>query len=274
MVAFLGFGLFQLLLGQNTISGHIVDATTSIGIPFTNLGIVSKGEGTVSDKDGVFTLVYTHPNDEVTISAIGFESRSLSLEALSELEQIGLQPIVYETAWVEVSAERIGGEEKIYGVRNRNRGLSIGFGNAQLGTEIGAPIRIKKPSWIKSANFVLNHAKGDSLLLRVNIYKFDKGEVGPNILQENIVIEQEQRRGTITVDLQPYNLILEQDVLLSLEWLRNFDETGNKDITFDTKGGGRLKGTYYRFYSNGAFQKMDAIGPRKPCFYFIGRELD
>ncbi|MEL6668228.1 MAG: hypothetical protein AAFP08_04620, partial [Bacteroidota bacterium] len=122
--------------------------------------------------------------------------------------------------------------------------------------------------------FVNVDSQEQAIALCMIQHKIGKGEVGPNILQENIVIEQEQRRGTITVDLQPYNLILEQDVLLSLEWLRNFDETGNKDITFDTKGGGRLKGTYYRFYSNGAFQKMDAIGPRKPCFYFIGRELD
>lgn len=126
-------------------------------------------------------------------------------------------------------------KEKLFGKKNKNRGLSIGFGNAQLGCEIGSVISIKKETYLKSANFKLNHAEGDSLLFRVNIYHFDEGQIGKNILKENIIIYAPQKRGILTVDLTPYELFIHQDVLLTLEWIKDDNGAGNEGITFDTK---------------------------------------
>lgn len=66
--------------------------------------------------------------------------------------------------------------------------------------------------------------------------------------------------------------LLNNDVLLTLEWLRNFDEVGNKEITFDTRKTKKLFGIYYKYSSNGVFSKMDADEKYSPCFYFIGKK--
>jgi hypothetical protein len=53
--------------------------------------------------------------------------------------------------------------------------------------------------------------------------------VGEQLLQENILVREKQRKGTRST----YDLILEDEVLFALEWLRDFDELGSKGITFD-----------------------------------------
>ena len=76
------------------------------------------------------------------------------------------------------------------------------------------------------------------------------------------------------MDLSGENLILDSDVLLTLEWLRDFDELGNKGITFDSKKSGSLPGIYVRYASNGSLQKLAHEQKRKVCFYFLGKAIE
>ncbi len=260
------------LNAQLTITGMVLDSTSMEAIPYVNIGIVALAKGTVSDNDGNYTIEANAKDDIVSFSSIGYETFSIRAAALKKESTIKLVSKGYEIEMIEVAAIRFAEEEVILGVKNKKRGRSIGFSNAQLGTEIGAAIEIKKPSYIKSANFVLNHAKGDSLLFRVNIYDLSTGTIGKNLLSKNILIEEQQRKGTITVPLEQYNIILEADVLLSLEWLRNYDEIGNKAITFDTKKSRKLRGVYVKASSNGTFEKLKYVKKVKPCFYLKAKQ--
>ena len=183
------FSLFAIhffgeLSAQSNITGSIVDVQTKVANPYVNIGIVEQERGTVSNFDGKFTL-NLHKGDEVTFSAIGYKSQILVESDLFNDIIVKLAPTKYALEIIDVQASTLESEEKIFGLRNETRGHSIGFGNIQLGAEIGAPILIEKSTYVKSANFVLNHAKGDSLLFRVNIYKLADGNVGENLLEEN-----------------------------------------------------------------------------------------
>ncbi len=272
LIPFFAFLFLSIQINAQTITGKIIDATSKEAIPYVNIGIVDIARGTVSDLNGNYELKVDSNEDLITISSIGYETIAIKAKDI-ENNTIELSPKNYDLGLVEVKADKLDAEEKIFGVRNKTRGKGVAFGNAQLGTQIGAAIKIKKSTYIKSANFVLNHAKGDSLLFRVNIYQFKEGEVGDNLLTENVIIKRKQEKGTITVDLEKYNIVLESDVILSLEWLRNFDEMGNKGITFDTKKSKHLKGIYFKYSSNGAFIKPSFPKKTKPCFYFIGKEI-
>lgn len=259
---------------QMEISGTVVDKETGDPIPFVNIGIKKLAIGTVSDEHGRYQLSLKNVNDVVTFSSIGFEVVDRMGSELLAQRVIALIPKKYDLHAVEIIAHKYEGKDQRYGVKNKNRGLSIGFGSRQLGTEVGALIQIKEPTYIKSANFVLNHAKGDSLLFRVNIYDYQNKEVGSKILKEDIFIKSKQRKGTITVDLSTYNLVLENDVLLSLEWIRDDRGQGNMGITFDTKKSRKLKGVWIKKTSLGRFERMPHIkSTLKPCFYFIGKKI-
>ncbi len=251
-----------------------MDARTKNPIPYVNIGIAGKNIGTVSDEQGNFVLEIKSKAEEeaVTISAIGYETVIVSTDELSRDGTLALKPISYSMDEVEIKATKFDGPEQIFGVKNKARGLSISFESTLLGTEIGTPIPIDQPTYIKSANFVLNHAKGDSILFRINIYAFEDGNIGENLLKENIYIREKQRKGVISIDLTPYSLVLDQDVLLSLEWLRNFDELGNKGITFDTKKGKKLKGIYTKWTSQSDFRIISYNTRKNLCFYFTGKQ--
>ena len=272
--------LFMLLLtfigsgyAQTKISGQVIDAESKTGIPYVNIGITTKAIGTVSDAEGNYILEGVELEDTISISSIGYKTIKHTAKGISEMGWIELEAKDYDLNVVEVKATRFDGDDKIFGVRNKTRGLSIGFGNAQLGTEIGSPIKIDKTTYIKNVNFVLNHAKGDSLLLRVNIYDFKDGVIGENVLAENILIQEEQRKGTFSIDLSNQNIVLQSDVLLSLEWIRDFDKLGNKGITFDTKKAKKPRGIYIKPSSNAPFKLITVNQSKNVCFYFVGKEL-
>lgn len=264
----------QVSIAQYKVSGYVHEEGTKEPIPYVNIGSPATNTGTVSDANGYFEMTCEEENEKIIFSSIGYTIYEAEASVINEGE-VYLQPIDYKIQEVKIVSSNFD-KEVILGERNeKGRGLSISFGNPQLGTELGALIEVKKETYIKSANFVLNHAKGDSLLLRINIHHYENGKVGEKVVKENILVEEKQRKGTYTVDLTPYDIILTNDVLLSVEWLRNFDEMGNKDITFDTKKARKpkhLRGIYIKNSSASAYMKLPLQKKRKPCMYFVGKQ--
>jgi hypothetical protein len=261
------------LNAQLKIMGQVIDADTKEEIPYVTIGVIKLAKGTVSDEEGRYDLTVNDKNDEVVFSYIGYETKTISAGKLINNSKIELKKIRYTIETVEIIEKRFNPEDKIFGAKNDKRGHSIGFGSTQLGAEIGSAIKIEKPIYIKSVNFKINHAKGDSLIMRVNIYSFENGKIGENLLNENVFIKEKQRTGTITIDMSPYNLILKSDVLLSLEWIRNSDEIGNKGFSFDTKKDKNLRGVYVKYFGHGEFKKLEYKPKLKPSFYFVGTEV-
>lgn len=261
-------------IAQHLVSGYVFEKDTKDPIPYVNIGSPTTNMGTVSDDNGYFELMCDSKDEKIIFSSIGYTTEEVSASELKGGEII-LHAIDYEIEEVKIVSSNFD-QEVILGERHENgRGLSIAFGNPQLGTELGALIEVKKETYIKSANFVLNHAKGDSLLLRINIRHYENGEVGEKVVKKNILVKEKQRKGTYTVDLSAYDIILTQDVMLSVEWLRDFNERGNKDITFDTKKARKprhLRGIHMKKSSASEFKKLPVNRKQKPCMYFVGKQ--
>jgi len=261
-------------IAQISIAGQVIDPKTEMPIPYVSIGIANTSIGTVSNDQGKYKLQIKDPSSLVIFSAIGYETVEVVGSDLTDQSDISMQSKDYDLESIEIIAKKFEGEDRIYGVRNKTRGHSIGFGSRNLGTEIGALIRIKEATYIKSANFVLNHTNGDSLLFRVNIYNYQDKNIGENILKENVLLRTAQKKGAISIDLSAYDIILENDVLLALEWIRDDGDAGNAGITFDTKKSSKLKGVLIKTSSQGKFERMRFVKSRlKPCFYFVGKQV-
>ena len=263
---------------QPIVNGQITDLETKKPIPFVNIGIIKSELGTVSDEKGRFKLKFTDKMDKVTISSIGYQTKEIFVSDLLINGNITLESKQYQIQTVELKSKTFSEQEILLGEKNKKRGASFGFGSTQLGTEFGALIKIDKETYIKSVNFVLNHAKGDSMHFRVNIYPYSPDSIGENLLRENVIIAQKQKKGLLTVDLSSYGLIIDKDVLLSLEWIKDDKGEGNKGMTFDTKKSRRSNGIFLKMTSNAAFKKLADLYPRarkyQPCFYFIGKQVE
>ncbi len=256
---------------QETLNAKVLDASTRAPIPYANIGLEGQARGTVSDSVGRFTLKQVEPEAVLLFTAIGYQTARLQAGEVLRQADIFLQPVNYTLPEVEVRPDGRTGEIRQFGLRNTSRGRSVAFATPQLGAELGSPIRIGEPARMQSAHFVLNHVKGDSLLFRLKIYRFEHGQVGELLLRNNVYILEEQRPGEISVDLSGEELVVEGDILLALEWLRDFDELGNRGITFDTKRSRRPNGIFARFSSNGPYQELDYQGSRVLCFYLMGK---
>lgn len=266
---------FQLLgsqlVAQQLYEGRVVDAKTGSGIPFVNIGVPALGAGTVSNEEGQYRLTLKTGDHTILFSSIGYERLELPLLDLINGSEIKLNPKTKVLDEVVINASRYE-NEVLLGHKLNQKGNSIGFSGKLLGTEIGAHIKVKNETLLKSAHFTVNFTGADSLLFRVNIYDFSKGKLGDKLNAENIVIKAPQRKGTFDVNLEPYDILVKEDVLLSLEWIQGIN---NEGLMFRSKIGAGTN-LYSRRTSFAPFTKIaDEINfaPKlKIGFYLIGTE--
>lgn len=257
---------------QVEYTGTVVDELSGLPLPYANVGIQNTQSGTVSDEKGRFILQHTSNSDSLVISYIGYQPLAVALQTVEQNPTLYLSPQEQQLTDVTITSKSYA-KEVLLGVRNvRGRGTSIAIGNPQLGTEIAAHIKVSRETLIDSVHFVLNHAKGDSLLMRLNIYDMSTGSVGKRILTSDVIIQERQRKGIFSFDLTPYSLIAQNDVLVAVEWLRDFSGRTSADITFDTKKTRKGSGTYVRFAKTDTFRKMSHQRKKTVCIYLHGRQ--
>lgn len=275
-ILFLVFS-FSTLNSQDLLNGKVIDATTKTGIPYVNIGIVELAIGTVSDENGQFQFQLQSKSkaDQVAFSAIGYETKTISSEALSNKPTVALTPKAYPIPVVEIDATRLKGSDQILGMEDNPNGYAFVFPGIQLGNEVAAPIRIKRPTYIKQAHFKIKLFDKDSILFRIKVYSFVNNEIGANLLTENIIVKHKAQDGNLlTVDMEPYNLVLKSNVLLSIEWISNYGNTNYPGIkVYAEKGKKKLKGIYSRLASMAALQLFPLDQDKNLCFYFVGKPI-
>ncbi len=263
------------LSSQITLEAVLIDSESLLPLAYVNIGLLDQAKGTVSNPQGYFRLDLEKAEGKIVFSSIAYTRLEVLVKDILGLDTIRLVPVARQLPEVKVFARRLGSEEKMLGLKNKTRGMSVMYVSQQLGAEIGTPLQVKKPFFIKTANFVFNHAKGDSLLFRVNLYDYAQGKPGEKILQDHVFLKARAQKGVYTVNLEDYQLFLQDDVFLSLEWLNDMDGNTNTELTIDTKKGKGLSGVFYRRASQAPFERMDFINTAlKPCFYLFGVESE
>lgn len=267
-------GAGSAIAAGSAVEGRVDDAESGEPIPFASIGIRNASTGTVADEDGRYRLQLAGDDGTVTFSAIGFDAKDVPVAALLANADVTLAPVVYalhESVSVEATASDDTGSEVVLGKVLEFRGHGVGFGSGQLGTEVGAHIRIDRTTLVQSANFVISHTRGDAFLYRVNVYDFRDGRVGANLLDRNVIVAGRTDKGTMTVDLSDHYLVVDHDVLLALEWVKDDDRReGVPPLMFRAKKRGRGN-LYSKRSSQGTFEKL---GSFRAGFYLVGYQAD
>ncbi len=241
---------------QQTLTGKVLDALSEAPVPWTNIGLSDGTSGTVSDEQGAFSLLIQQLNDTVVFSSIGYQTPRLTGRELLTKPQVRLTPATYSLPVVEVTPDMLD-NAIVIGSRLEKRNYSVSFGSNQLGAGVGALLTVEQPTFLEKAYFVLNHAKGDSLLLRVNLYSYDEQKgLGPSLLPRNIIIAAPQQRGAISADLSDLRLVVEGSVLLCLEWVKDDNGKGNQGITFRARKSRAGNNMFVKRSSVGAYRNM------------------
>lgn len=217
-------------LHYELVSGQITAAKTNKALAYVNIGVLGKELGTVSNTKGHFELGISSSNssDTLRISSIGYESIDVRIDSIISLKKsvdIQLKEDVSKLNEIVLRVKTW----KYKSLGNNTKSTFIGhlFYYQQLGKEMGIRMNVgKKPLFVESFNFHVSYNRFSAKsFFRLNMYAIENGKPGRNILQENIIIPVKAKQtGMISTDLSQYDIILNEDVITTLEWVDNEGE--------------------------------------------------
>ena len=256
LIAFL---VFQLIsgaasayqeTGKTIITWTVKDDKDNL-LPYVSVGIVDEESGTVTNEQGKFILQLKPENKQgiIRFSCIGHETMELKVtEAISRFSKQKTLAIILKVKQKEIKEVKVDARRWITSVKGGKVGPEASFHQAfmrtpgrleeHLGREVALLIHNRrKQAFLKKLNFCINANRYSDVKFRVNIYSVDNGRPHENILKENIYLEvPDKKTGWIEVDLEPYNIYLEDDFVVSLEWIDCYPKP--KNVMYLTLSGG------------------------------------
>ena len=250
-----------VLNAQYILQGRIIDALTKEPLPFVNVGVLKKELGTVSNEDGFFFLEVpdVFAKETLRFSMIGFDERDFQV---ADLEAILLSNntlvLAEQTTFLEevvLTAEKKW-DTRVSGNATTSKLLITGFTSNQLGNEIALFVKVKKtPAYIEGIQFSVVENIYPEVRFRVNVYSSEYRFPDENILKENIFVTLEQSEGIISVDLKEYDILVDDDVFISLEWID--EDLGSEGLWFSAGVFG--KSIYARSTSQAEWKKQRGL---------------
>ena len=213
--------------GQTELIGQVIDALTEEPIPYVNIGLVDENIGTVSDEQGYFQLEIDplqYSQSNLRFSMIGFESKTYVLQEYLQKELL-IIPLTEESTELEevvVSPKRTQFETKILGNKTTTKFIYAAFTTNKLGNEMGFVVRQRKrPMILKKFNISLVENDYGFIRFRLNFYSVENGLPTSTLLKENIIIETDATSGIVSKDLAPYEIVIDEDFFVSIEWIED-----------------------------------------------------
>lgn len=260
----LPFDLSKAAISLTKLSGTISEDKTGEVLPYVNIGVLNRDRGTVSDTNGRFTLDLTEEmmQDTLRISSIGYQPVDFLICDLSDKESVSVSLKEDIDELDEIIVPVKGLKKKILGNKTQSRFMGTGFSYDQLGAEMGIKINVRnQPTYVDAFNFFVSYNRlSASSVFRVNFYSIERGKPHMNLLKENILVKIDPKQtGEFTVDLQDQNIVLTEDVIVSLEWVET-EGTNNKGEAIFFSLALFNNGTIYKKSSQARFKKYSNLG--------------
>lgn len=238
-------------------------------IPFVNIGIKKKGIGTAATIDGTFTLKLQDSflTDTLTFSAVGFKELSIPVKTIVERKLTEFALTEKTTQLREVAVKSKAAKVKKLGTIARNP-LVNGTSQTENSNDISELAKFitidGKPVYVLSTSLYLRSIKIDSANMRINFYKNVDGLPGERIVEKSIIKRLPLDKGWVTIDLEPYNIAIDEDFFIGYEYLPDPSHQEKYLFTF----GGAFGGSHYmRKVSLGEWKK--GIGARQAAYVTV-----
>ena len=246
------------------IQGFVTNKATKEPLQYVNVGVLNQFTGTVTDDNGNFELDIPKDliGDTLKISMIGFKSDQWIIDVpLSSKDRLdfALEEEISELDEVVLSAKAF--KRKTLGNKTKSKFLGTGFSYDQLGAEMGIRVNINRQTLVDQFNFFISYNRlSATSIFRLNFYSIKKGKPDTNIMPRQILIPIESgQTGEISVDLRPYDILLEEDIIIALEWVDNKGENKKDEAIFFSLGMFN-SGTLYKHSSQSPFKKYNSFG--------------
>jgi hypothetical protein len=272
-------------IGQ-TLTGTLTAGSAAGPVPYANLGIPGKTVGTVTDERGRYQLAYTPANlaGTVYVSSLGYRPQRMLLRELVAQPNRTLVPVAVPLADVRVQAPGLYKRRRTLGCTSTSQSIITRLKAEHLGAEMGMVVCLKhKPTRLLTAHFNVLYYQPDTLRFRVNLYRLlpDGRPSGEKLLTRNLLVSTADRANPdapLTVDLTADQLVVDEDFLLTLEWLSGGEvEQVSKSLAFSSALGYGKGDLYFRKTSQDFWEKPSlgaALAGMQPKVGFYVTSLD
>lgn len=255
---------FSGLYGQR-IYGVVSDEKTNEPLPYVHIGVEGKNLGVISRDDGSFEadLSGATPEDKLVFSIIGYETKSWVVgELKSGRMDIRMAPKTYKLKEVVIRpgkavVEKLG--------RYTPSKITIGQSGLKefgFGGEWGLRITPNARSYaLNDLQFHIRFLTVDSMLFRINMYKVDNDMPGESILDRELFMTGYKNKKWIIRDLKTENIVINHDVIVTVEVVRVWFSKRGENRIFFTHGKGYAEGRSYYRASSQAKWTVDEYPP-------------
>ncbi|WP_347157527.1 carboxypeptidase-like regulatory domain-containing protein [Pontibacter chitinilyticus] len=225
-------------------------------VPFAAVGSRSRGTGTTADAKGHFTLSLKSysSNDTLVFSAVGYQPLSATVqEILSGKDGNGCfgrqpgtnelvvylkpKPLLLHTVEVKAKHSRWKASQVGYNIGKGSPFVQEFAPTDTLlssvsGQEIGNNFHFRKyPVRLQDFNFGLHGSGNLSVTVRLHIYSLKGKLPHKKLLQKEIVVNiPPHYTGWIKVPLEKYNILLNQDFAVVLDWVNEANKLNNNSL--------------------------------------------
>lgn len=242
-------------------SGIIKNKDTGEKLQYVNIGIKNSIVGTVSDLNGNYQLKVPDSlsNNKLTFSSIGYNELSLKISnfRVDTIINVNLQPETYTLSETNILSNYL--KQRKRGLKSKNKKMVVAINGKSFGSEVGSPIRIRhKETLLKTFHFNIITIKPDSAVFRLKIYNMSGDTIGANLLNKDILfIIRKDNLGEYQVNLIPHNIVVNNDIFISIELLNIFPVESIGKTSFSD----RINASAVIALSNGGvFQKKASFG--------------
>lgn len=227
------FVTLRTISNGQVVEGIIFDEKTKEPVPFVNVALIDKNIGTVSNERGEFIIPISSSNysDIIGFSSIGYSTIEMKVETLINSSSKNATNIYLIPKTYSISEIIIKPRDMKYVKVGNGSGVNrykIGFGpNDKLGREMGTIIPVKaKDAYLEKATVKIATNNYGKIKLRLNIYNVENNLPKERINLEPIYFETDIKAGLCVVDLKEYNIKVDRDFFISIEYIENMGEYG------------------------------------------------
>jgi hypothetical protein len=208
------------LLAQTILKGTIVNGNKE-PLPLTNIVLLKKNTGTITNENGQFNLTIASPADSIKISNIAYYSKLVAISDLQNSDTIVLSENIKQLNEIVVSnLSNFKTETNLGFYDNSANGSFKLIPENQLALYIAN--RQAKEGWIKGVSFKVKDLGKCKNSMRIRLLQMDSVKFMPSIdiLDENVIIKSADLKKLNYIDLSAFKIILPKEgVFVVLEWL-------------------------------------------------------
>ena len=230
----LGFILFlpSILFAQSTIYGVVADSKKQM-LPLSNIVLLNKNAGTITDENGGFNLSNALITDSIKISNVAYFPKVVAIKDLKNNDTIFLTENIREIDNVVIRDIQNYKQEFTLGMNGypNNGSFSLIPGN-QIATYIANDQ--DKEGWVKGVSFKVKDFGKCNNSIRLRLLQLDTITLKPSndLLDQNILIKSSDLKKSNYIDLSNYKIFMPKEGLfILLEWIYTDKDCGNDSFT-------------------------------------------